>query len=198
MVSNPKKLTPESTTELAGAFDLGPSRTLQQDIEFGVLQIVDIALKAISPAVNDPTTAINCVDQLSRILIRFSSRDLPEPILFNPPGAVRVTIPWIGFGKLLRSAFEQIRFYARSDIVVSLRLLRAFSDIASCTQDPEFHQALGTLGNRVVEGCAGHLGEGELEALRSRLAMFEKRIARLGAGLPGDPRGQGSGQSPGR
>ena len=117
------------------------------------------------------------MDQLSRILIRFSSRDLPEPILFNPPGVVRVTIPWIGFDKLLRSAFDQIRFYAKADIAVSLRLLRAFSDIATCTQDPELHQALGALGSRVVGGCAGHLGEDELETLRSRLAMFEKQIA---------------------
>jgi len=44
--------------------------------EFGVLQIVDIALKAISPAVNDPTTAISCVDQLSRILIRYGVCDM--------------------------------------------------------------------------------------------------------------------------
>ncbi len=64
--------------ELLGAFDFGPTRTLQQDVEFGVLQIVDIALKAISPAVNDPTTAIGCVDQLSRILIRFASREMPS------------------------------------------------------------------------------------------------------------------------
>ena len=64
--------------ELRNAFDFGPSRTLQQDIEFGVLQIVDIALKAISPAVNDPSTAISCVDQLSRVLIRFASREAPS------------------------------------------------------------------------------------------------------------------------
>ena len=54
----------EGSAELRAAFDFGPTRTLQQDVEFGVLQIVDIALKAISPAVNDPTTAISCVDQL--------------------------------------------------------------------------------------------------------------------------------------
>ena len=59
-----QRLTPEGRADLLAAFDFGPSRTLQQDIEFGVLQIVDIALKAISPAVNDPTTAISCVDQL--------------------------------------------------------------------------------------------------------------------------------------
>jgi len=64
-------------------------------VEFGVLQIVDIALKAISPAVNDPTTAIGSVDQLSRILIRFASRDTPESILYDPPGVFRVRVPWM-------------------------------------------------------------------------------------------------------
>src|ERR1019366_10539577 len=78
MVYKGERLSDEKKAEFLGAFDLGPSRTLQQDAEFGVLQIVDIALKAISPAVNDPTTAINCVDQLSRILIRFASREPPE------------------------------------------------------------------------------------------------------------------------
>ena len=97
----------------ARAFDLGPSRTLQQDVEFGILQIVDIALKAISPAVNDPSTAITCVDQLSRILIRFASREPPETVLYDPPGVVRVSIAWIGFERLLASAFEQIRALRR-------------------------------------------------------------------------------------
>jgi uncharacterized membrane protein len=76
---------------------LGPSRTLQQDIEFGVLQIVDIALRAISPAVSDPSAGVNCVDQLSRILIRFASRETPTPLLYDPPGIVRASIQWIGF-----------------------------------------------------------------------------------------------------
>src|SRR5271166_3460868 len=82
MVSKGNRLPPEGTAELLAAFDCGPTRTLQQDVEFGVLQIVDVALKAISPAVNDPTTAISCVDQLSRILIRFASREPPEDLLY--------------------------------------------------------------------------------------------------------------------
>ena len=77
-------LAPEESRGAARRFDFGPSRTLQQDIEFGILQIVDIALKAISPAVNDPSTAISCVDQLSRILIRFASREPPERALIRP------------------------------------------------------------------------------------------------------------------
>ena len=65
MVNKAERLSPEAIAAFRAAFDFGPTRTLQQDVEFGVLQIVDIALKAISPAVNDPTTAIGCIDQLS-------------------------------------------------------------------------------------------------------------------------------------
>lgn len=63
-ISKTKLLTPELSDQLRQAFHFGPTRTLEQDIEYGILQIVDIALKAISPAVNDPSTAISCVDQL--------------------------------------------------------------------------------------------------------------------------------------
>jgi len=168
-VSKDGRLAPEGMHELRGAFDLGPTRTLQQDVEFGVLQIVDIALKAISPAVNDPSTAINCVDQLSSIMIRFAAREPPEGVLYDPPGTVRVIIPWIGFDRLLEAAFEQIRLYAKSDVAVSLRLLRALGDIAATTPDPEYRRTLVDRGRRVVTGCVEKLGEEELQALRVRL-----------------------------
>ncbi|MGA2134677.1 MAG: DUF2254 domain-containing protein [Bryobacteraceae bacterium] len=169
MVSKGERLDSEARGELLGAFDIGPTRTLQQDVEFGVLQIVDIALKAISPAVNDPTTAINCVDQLSRIMIRFAAREIPEPVLYDPPGTVRVVIPWMGFGRLLESAFEQIRLYARADVAVSLRLLRALGDIAATTPDPEYRRLCAERGARIVAGCAERLGGEDLAALRGRL-----------------------------
>jgi uncharacterized membrane protein len=59
---------------LIAAFDIGPTRTMQQDVEFGIIQIADIALRAMSPSINDPSTAISCVDQLSRIMILWISR----------------------------------------------------------------------------------------------------------------------------
>jgi uncharacterized membrane protein len=167
------RLTPDAIHELRRAIDLGPSRTLQQDVEFGVLQIVDIALKAISPAVNDPTTAISCVDQLSRIMIRVASREPPESLLYDPPGVFRVAIPWIDFDRLSTSAFEQIRLYARADAAVSLRLLRALGDIAATTASPSLRQTLHALGERIVEGCARELGEEEMHPLRRRWAALE-------------------------
>jgi uncharacterized membrane protein len=176
LVYKASRLPSESAAEILGAFDLGPSRTLQQDVEFGVLQIVDIGLKAISPAVNDPTTAVSCVDQLSRILIRFASRELPSAILYDPPGIPRVMIPWVGFHGLLKSAFEQIRLYSKADVAVSLRLLRALRDIAWTTAEPEFRRALYDEGNRIVEGCAEKLEEHEMKPMRTRLAELEKLI----------------------
>ena len=173
MVSKGNRLPPEGAAELLAAFDCGPTRTLQQDVEFGVLQIVDVALKAISPAVNDPTTAISCVDQLSRILIRFASREPPEELLYDPPGIVRASIRWIHFERLLEAAFEQIRMYAKTDVAVSLRLLRALGDIAASTPDPEFRRILVEHGMRTVAGCAEKLGEEELRSLRVRQAALE-------------------------
>jgi uncharacterized membrane protein len=174
MIDKGSRLTPEISAEFRSAFDLGPSRTLQQDIEFGVLQIVDIALKAISPAVNDPSTGITCVDQLSRILIRFASRESAPHVFYDPPGTLRVKINWTDFDHLLDSAFEQIRIYAKGDVAVSLRLLRALGDIATTTRDTAFHRAIQERGKRIVEGCAGKLGEEELRSLRVRLSALEK------------------------
>ena len=168
MVAKGERLGPEGTARLQAAFDLGPTRTLQQDVEFGVLQIVDIALKAISPAVNDPSTAISCVDQLSRVVIRFVARRPPDELLFDPPGVIRVSLGWIQFPRLLDAAFEQIRVYAKTDLAVSLRLLRALGDIAASTPDPEYRKILLYRGWRVVEGCAEKLGEDEMRELRMR------------------------------
>ncbi len=175
-ISKGDRMPPDGSEELLAAFDFGPTRTLQQDVEFGVLQIVDIALKAISPAVNDPTTAIGSVDQLSRILIRFASRETPESMLCDPPGVFRAHVPWIGFERLLDSAFEQIRAYSKSDVAVSLRLVRALTDVAITTPDLRFRRILAERGRRIVEGCQSALGEEELKPILGRAATLEDMI----------------------
>ncbi|MFI4889284.1 MAG: DUF2254 domain-containing protein [Steroidobacterales bacterium] len=170
-----ERLDQERIDEMRSAFDIGPTRTLQQDVEFGVIQIVDIALKAISPAVNDPSTAITCIDQLGRIMIRFASRNVPESLLCDPPHVVRVIVPWILTEDLLDTAFEQIRHYSASDIAVSLRLLRALDDIASTCTDLRIIESLVVRGQRIFAGCAERLGPQKLENLRLRLSVLESR-----------------------
>jgi uncharacterized membrane protein len=176
MLSKANSLSPETAEEFRNAVDLGPSRTLQQDIEFGILQIVDIALKAISPAVNDPSTGITCVDQLSRILIRFAAREPAPRGFYDPPSILRVSIDRTDFDHMLESAFEQIRMYAKGDVAVSLRLLRALGDIASATPDQAVRATIYERGKRIVKGCAEKLGEEELRSLRLRLSAWEEHV----------------------
>ena len=175
-VSREDRIDPLRSAELLGAFDIGPTRTLQQDVEFGVIQIVDIALRAMSPAINDPSTAISCIDQLSRILIRWLGRAPPAPVLFDPPHVPRVFVPWISVEGMLDTAFEQIRHYAARDAAVSLRLLRAIGDIAGALQQDDARAKLLERARRVVDGCDERLGEVEAARLRQRVAMLEDRL----------------------
>jgi uncharacterized membrane protein len=176
-VSRPERVPADRALHLLAAFDIGPTRTMQQDVEFGIIQIVDIALRAMSPAVNDPSTAISCVDQLSRIMIIWISRTPPPSHYYAPPHVLRLFMPWMSFDGLLDTAFEQIRHYAAADIAVSLRLMRAFHDIASATELADFRIRLVERARRVAAGCAEHLPNDELIKLQQRLAALEPIIA---------------------
>jgi uncharacterized membrane protein len=180
-VSNAARLNEEQTHALLNVFDIGPSRTLQQDVEFGIIQLADIALRAISPAVNDPSTAISCVDQLSRVMIRWIGRQPPPPCLYDPPYVPRVVMSWISFDGLMDTAFDQIRHYAATDVAVSLRLLRALADIARNTHVPEEQDSLLRRARRIVHGCAGRLPEEDMARLRERLLGVEERFQTVAA-----------------
>ena len=171
------RITHERALELLSAIEIGPTRTMQQDVEFGVVQIVDIALRAISPAVNDPTTAISCVDQLSSILIQWMGRVPPRSFYYDPPHILRVAVPWIDLNGLLDLAFEQIRHYAVADAGVSLRLMRALGDIASTVSEQETHKILIERGRQLLAGCTEKLQEGDLVRLRKRLSLLEAGLA---------------------
>jgi uncharacterized membrane protein len=172
-VSGGDRVTPDREARLLAAFNIGPARTLQQDVEFGVIQIVDIALRAISPAVNDPSTAISCIDQLSRILIHWIGRVPPPSYFYDPPHELRLVVPWISFDGLLDTAFEQIRHYSASDIAVSLRLLRAFNDIAGSIKQTKLRGVILNRAERVLAGCKDRLPEGDFVKLRRRVELLE-------------------------
>jgi uncharacterized membrane protein len=180
-VSRPERVPAGHEQHFVAAFDIGPTRTLQQDAEFGIIQIVDIGLRALSPAVNDPSTAISCVDQLSRIMICWIGRVPPPTHYYAPPHVLRLVVPWMTFEGLLDTAFEQIRHYAVADMAVSLRLMRAFNDIAGTTRHADLHEKLLERARRVADGCAGHLPKDELLKLQQRLTKIETGIAATAA-----------------
>lgn len=112
------------------AFILGRERTEQQDIEFPINQLVEIALRALSPAVNDPFTAIRCIDRLSAGLAGLAQRQFPSPYRYDEAQNLRVIAPVVTFEQLIDQTFTPIRQYARSDSAVTIRLLIAIMRIA--------------------------------------------------------------------
>jgi uncharacterized membrane protein len=143
-------------------------------VEFGILKIVDIALKAISPAVNDPSTAVNCIDQLSAVMIYFGARNPADNMHTDSDGKVFVTMPWLDFERLLDSAFEQIRMYGKTDVAVNLRLLRAFGDIAQTVPDRSIRISLAERGRKILTSCAKHLEEDEIAEMKRRMAFLDE------------------------
>jgi uncharacterized membrane protein len=81
---------------------------------------------------------------------------------------------WPDFDRLVDAAFDQIRLYSRTDLAVSLRMLRALGDVARTVPDPAVQRRLAERGRRIVAGCAEKFDEDELGELRLRLATLEE------------------------
>jgi uncharacterized membrane protein len=91
---------------------LGPARTMQQDIDFGLRQLNDIALRALSPAVNDPTTAIEVVLRIGSIMRPLVLAELPGQSVRDQAGRILLTPFDLDHGEYLAHAFDQLRMYA--------------------------------------------------------------------------------------
>jgi uncharacterized membrane protein len=101
---------------------LGPERTFAQDPKYAIRLLVDIAIKALSPAVNDPTTAVQALDQLEDLLLRLADCSLSAGRARDAHGALRVVYPVASWEDLLVLALDEIRFYGARSIQVMRRL----------------------------------------------------------------------------
>jgi uncharacterized membrane protein len=143
------------------AFALGNQRTSGQDIEFAVAQLVEIALRAISPGVNDPFTAITCVDHLASALSRLATRDMPVPYRYDSTDQLRVIAPGSTFAEVTDMAFNQIRQNARSSAAVTIRLLETIAVIMRFTHRSADQTALLRHAAMIARGARDGLSEGE-------------------------------------
>lgn len=133
VVSITKDPSEADVRRINGALTISRYRTIEQDVGYGIRQIVDIAIKALSPGINDTTTAINCIDYLSVIVGRLAERRLPARVRVRD-GKVRIFARAPDFRKYVEDAFDQIRINGKGNLAVLLRLLRAYSSIAEKTE----------------------------------------------------------------
>jgi uncharacterized membrane protein len=142
MVWPGERVNEKLTQHINDAFILGKERTEQQDIEFCINELVEVALRAISPGINDPFTAIRCIDQLSVGLCRLAERDFPSPYRYDDDNNLRVIADSVTFAKLTDDAFNQIRQYSKPDVAVRIRMLEALAVIATHTRNKKDRAAL--------------------------------------------------------
>jgi uncharacterized membrane protein len=120
----------------------GPYRTLTQDVSFGVDQLVEIAIRALSPAVNDTFTALTCIDWLSDCLCRITTSWHPQRIRRDRSGHIRLIAYQADHDRLVQRAFEKIRQASDGMPAVMIRQLDALSKIMEQTAKPELRQVL--------------------------------------------------------
>jgi len=117
----------EHRDRIADALAVADERSTQQDVAFGIQQLVDIAVKALSPSVNDPTTAIGCIDRLVEVLVAAGTSADPPRAFADVGGTVRLEVPYPGFDELTQLAFDAIRHYGATTPAIAIHLARALS-----------------------------------------------------------------------
>lgn len=124
---------PEET--LRPAITFGSERTFEQDPKYAIRLLVDIAIKALSPAVNDPTTAVQALDQIEDLLIRLGRRRLEIGAFRDSTGNLRLLMHFPAWEDFLRLAFEEIRLYGATSVQVMRRMKALLNQLISLLPD---------------------------------------------------------------
>jgi uncharacterized membrane protein len=121
---------PISEAELLRAIHLTPQRTFEQDPKYPIRLLVDIAIKALSPAINDPTTAVQAIDQIEDLLRHLGRRELDTGFVRDMEGALRLVVPMPTWEDYLRLSFDEIRQFGGRSVQVIRRLRSALAGVA--------------------------------------------------------------------
>ncbi len=180
---------PAAAAELGGpvrgAFVLGSRRMPSQDVEFSVQQLVDMAVRALSPGINDPFTAAACVDRLGAALARVAERPGALGVHRDGEGVARVLADPVSFERLAEAAFSPIRQYAGGSQVALLRLLDALARIARHVRGEDRRNTVRDHAARVLATAERHL---EHTADRAAVAERHRAVEDALRGGAEDPR----------
>ncbi len=170
---------------LNAAYSIGRHRSVEQDPAFGIRQIVDMAIKALSPGVNDTSTAVMCIDYLTSIMVQLADRKFPSSRRYEGE-TLRVVAIVPSFEGLLAEAFDQIRGSTQTNVAILARMISAFNTIGGMTIRLSHIRALKEqlryieeVANRCIE--ANH----DRARLEKRLSEVREALQRQSASLTG-------------
>jgi uncharacterized membrane protein len=165
--------------KLRDIVEFGAERTFEQDPKYAVRLLVDIAIKALSPAINDPTTAVQALDQIEDLLLRLGQRHLEIGRYCDSDGKLRLVVPFPTWDDLLRLAFDEICSYGSTSVQVMRRMNALVTDLTQAVPE-ERRPALKYWDARLKTTIARSFADGEER-------MDASREDRQGLGVPRQP-----------
>jgi len=177
------------TSALARAHVTGPHRTLMQDPVFAIDQLVEIGIRALSPAVNDTFTALTCIDWLSAGLSRVSTRVLEEGVYRDSDGRIRLIEIDPSYSRMVNRAFDKIRQAAGGMPAVLIRMIDSLANVADQTVSSAQREVLMRQGDAILRLAEATVREAnDLHDIVARHDHLVRRSRARDAG--------GSGQGP--
>lgn len=163
---------------LESSITLGRQRTVEQDPAYGLQQLVDVAVKALSPGINDPTTATLCVDRVGALIRRVADRPMPAPRRFSD-GALRVVVPVLDFATLVQTGLSPIVQHSRGDLLVLSAVLQAVRTVAdAAAHHGDRQRALAHMARQVTRELQLVQPHRRGALVRRRARLLERMLAR--------------------
>jgi uncharacterized membrane protein len=174
----PSESAPQVAQALAKAHATGPYRTLQQEPVFAIDQLVEIAVRALSPAVNDPFTAVTCIDWLSVGLRKISHATIGKGVYRDRAGRVRLIEPDPSYARAANRAFDKIRQAARGMPVLMIQIMDALTRVMEETTTHEQRLVLARQADMILRSAEQSVTEpNDLEDIRNRYTNFVTKAA---------------------
>ena len=180
------------TRSLERAHLTGPYRTLAQDLSFAVDQLVEIAIRALSAAVNDTFTALTCIDWLGESLCKIAAEWSPTQVHRDESGQVRLISAAVGYQRIVERAYEKIRQASRGMPAVMIRQLDALEKVMEYTTTAAQRDVLIEQARRIQTGNLESVPEAadRADVTRAYDAVLAARVARGARRSWSDPAAQ--------
>lgn len=183
-VNQSQQAAEQLTREINACLGVNFYRTIEQDPGFGIRQMVDIALKALSPGINDPTTATNCLDHLQPVLHQLVQRRIPSPVRYQNT-ELRVIAPRPSFEFLLEQILRELLVAARNHYFVVRRMMDMLLSVATDTRTVRRRQLLGWYGKLICQEASMHLCQADNREIAPRLHELHATLKLSSSGLDG-------------
>jgi len=170
-------LEEEDAEGICRAFLIGRQPTEEQDLEYSVRQLVEVALRALSPGINDPFTAMNCIDWLGVALAQLATRGMPTPERRSADGRLRLLLDALTFEGVADAALKQIRQAGVGHVAVAIRLLDMLTAIAPQARTRSHAEVLRGHADEVLAGALDAASiDSDRAALKARHAAARRAL----------------------